>query len=106
MDIALDAALPEGVGANLPIEATIDVEKIENILSVGHPVHANANTEMSLFKLVNGGKEAVRVNVKFGRVSLNRIEVLAGLAECDTIILSGMSQWDRFNRIQISPKIG
>jgi HlyD family secretion protein len=105
VDIAFDAALPEGAGVDLPIECTIDIEKLENILSVGRPVYASANTEMSLFELVNGGKEAVRVKVKFGGASVNRIEVLAGLKEGDTIILSDMSDWNNVDRIQIRGKM-
>jgi beta-lactamase regulating signal transducer with metallopeptidase domain len=101
VDIALDTGLPQGAGADLQIDATIDIEKLDNILCVGRPVHATANSTASLFKLVNGGIEAVRVNVKLGRTAVNTIEVLDGLKEGDKVILSDMSTYDNADRIRI-----
>jgi HlyD family secretion protein len=102
VDIALDTGLPQGASADLEIDATIDIEKLDNILYVGRPVHATANSTASLFKLVNGGIEAVRVNVKLGRTSVNTIEVLDGLKEGDKVILSDMSTYDNADRIRIN----
>jgi beta-lactamase regulating signal transducer with metallopeptidase domain len=99
--ISLDGPLPEGAGADLPIDATIDIEKIDNILYVGRPVHGAANSTISLFKLVKDGTEAERVNVKLGRSSVNAIEVLDGLKEGDKIILSDMSDYDNADRIHL-----
>jgi beta-lactamase regulating signal transducer with metallopeptidase domain len=100
-DIALDAPLPEGVNAGLEVDATIDIEKLDNILNVGRPVHATANSTVSLFKLVNDGTEAVRVSVRLGRASANAIEILDGLKGGDKIILSDMSTYDNADRIKI-----
>jgi hypothetical protein len=99
--ISLDGPLPEGAGPDLPIDATIDIEKLENILYVGRPVHGAANSTISLFKLAKDGAEAERVNVKLGRSSVNAIEVLDGLKEGDKIILSDMSAYDTAGRIHI-----
>lgn len=99
--VSLDGPLPEGAVADLPIDATIDIEKLDNILYVGRPVHATANSTISLFKLAKDGAEAVRVNVRFGRSSVNTIEVLDGLQEGDKVILSDMSTYDNADRIHI-----
>jgi beta-lactamase regulating signal transducer with metallopeptidase domain len=99
--VALDGPLPEGAGADLEIDATIDIEKLDNILYVGRPVHAQANSTVSLFKIAKGGAEAERVNVKLGRSSVNAIEVLDGLKEGDKVILSDMSDYDKADRIHI-----
>jgi len=101
VDIALDA-VPPGVSAGLEIDATIDIEKLENVLYVGRPVQAAANSTVSLFKIVNDGKEAVRVEVKLGRSSVNTIEVLDGLQVGDKVILSDMSSYDNANRIRLA----
>ena len=101
VDIALNASRESGFTVGLQIDATIDIEKLDNILYVGRPVHATANSTASLFKLVNGGSEAVRVNVKLGRTSVNTIEVLDGLKEGDKVILSDMSTYDNADRIRI-----
>jgi len=100
--ISLDGPLPQGAGTGLPIDATIDIEKLDNILQIGRPVHAAANSTSSVFKIVKDGTEAVRVNVKFGRSSVNIIEVLDGLKEGDKIILSDMSSYDNADRIHIT----
>jgi beta-lactamase regulating signal transducer with metallopeptidase domain len=57
VDIALDAALPAGAGADLQIDGTIDIEMLDNVVYVGRPVHAAANTSISLFKLIDDGKK-------------------------------------------------
>lgn len=101
VDIALDAALPEGAGADLQVDGTIDIEKLGNVVYVGRPVHGTPNTSVSLFKIVNDGKEAMRVNVKFGRSSVNTIEALDGLKEGDKIILADMSNWDNVDKIRL-----
>ncbi len=99
--ISLDGPLPSGAAADLPIDAIIDIEKIDNTLYVGRPVHGAANSTVSLFKFTKDGTEAERVNVKLGRSSVNAIEVLDGLKEGDKIILSDMSAYDTADRIHI-----
>jgi beta-lactamase regulating signal transducer with metallopeptidase domain len=101
VEIVLDAALPEGVGADSQIAGTIDIETLENVLYVGRPIHSTPNTSISLFKMVPDGTGAVRTNVKFGRSSVQTIEVLDGLKIGDKIILSDMSNWDNVDRIQL-----
>ncbi len=100
VDITFDA-VPGWASEGREIDATIDIEKLDNILYVGRPVHVTANSTASLFKMPRDGNEAERVTAKFGRSSVNAIEVLDGLKEGDKIILSDMSSWDNFNRIQI-----
>ena len=99
--VSLDGPLPEGAGADLPIDVTIDIEKLDNILYIGRPVNATANSTISLFKLAKDGAEAERVSVKFGRSSVNSIEVLDGLKEGDKVILSDMSTYDNAERIHL-----
>jgi len=99
--VSLDGPLPEGAGADLHVDVTIDIEKLDNILYVGRPVHGAANSTISLFKLSKDGAEAERVNVKLGRSSVNAIEILEGLKEGDKIILSDMAAYDTADRIHI-----
>jgi multidrug efflux pump subunit AcrA (membrane-fusion protein) len=100
VDIALDA-VPAGASAGLELDATIDIETIEDVLSVGRPVHATPNSTVSLFKIIKDGTEAVRVNVKLGRSSVNTIEVLDGLQVGEKVILSDMSSYGNANRIHL-----
>jgi beta-lactamase regulating signal transducer with metallopeptidase domain len=101
VDIALDGPLPAGVVAGTAIDGTVDVDKIEDVLSVGRPVHGTAGASASVFKVTDEGNEAVRVTVKFGRASAQSIEVVDGLKVGDRIILSDMSNWDGAERIRL-----
>jgi beta-lactamase regulating signal transducer with metallopeptidase domain len=107
-EVAVDISLDETprnflVGGTTPerIDATIDIEKIDNVLHVGRPVHGTQNSTIALFKIVKDGTEAVRVDVKLGRASVNTIEILDGLKEGDKIILSDMSTYDNADRIHL-----
>jgi|GEM_PF-1350907 len=102
IDIALDSALPERVTAGLSIDGTIDIEKLENVVYVGRPVHGDANTTIGLFKISKDGLEAQRVSVKLGRSSVNTIEILQGLQPGYKIILSDMSDYDNVDRIRLT----
>ena len=55
----------------------------------------------SLFKVVDGGKFAVRVPVELGKSSVNVIEIIRGLEIGDKIIVSDMSQYANVARVRI-----
>jgi len=106
LDIGLeDIALPQGARAGLQIDATIDIEKLDNVLYIGRPAHpserAAGNSTFSIFKIIDSGTEAIRIQVKLGRASVNTIEVLDGLQEGDKVILSDMSAYDKVERIRL-----
>jgi HlyD family secretion protein len=101
VDVAIDDPLPAGARADLSVDGTVEIENLKDILYVGRPVHGQSDSTIGLFKMVDDGGEAVRVNVKLGRASVNTIEVLNGLQARDKVILSDMSQWDNFDRIRL-----
>ncbi|HEX8457759.1 MAG TPA: HlyD family efflux transporter periplasmic adaptor subunit [Pyrinomonadaceae bacterium] len=102
IDVALDAALPQGARPDLSVDGTIELERLDNILYVSRPAFGQAQSSVGIFKLEPGGQFATRVQVKLGRSSVNTIEVLEGLQEGDQVILSDTSQWDAFNRIRLN----
>jgi HlyD family secretion protein len=101
VDVELVGALPLGARPDLSVDGTIDLDRLTNVLYVGRPAFGNENSTISLFKLSTDGKTAVRVPVKVGRASVNSIQVLEGLQEGDTVILSDMSRWDSTDRIRL-----
>jgi RND family efflux transporter MFP subunit len=101
VDVALDGALPPGAVPQLSVDGTIDLERMTDVLYVGRPALGNENSTLSLFKLDPEGKGATRVPVKVGRASVNSIQVIEGLKEGDTVILSDMSRWDNVDRIRL-----
>jgi HlyD family secretion protein len=101
VDVELVGALPQGARPDLSVDGTIDLDRLQNVLYVGRPAFGNENSTISLFRLTPDGKGAVRVPVKVGRASVNAIQVLGGLNEGDTVILSDMSRWDNVDRIRL-----
>jgi multidrug efflux pump subunit AcrA (membrane-fusion protein) len=93
--------MPRGARPDLSVDGTIDLEKLNNVLYVGRPAFGQEDSTISLFKLDSDGKGAVRVPVKVGRASVNSIQVLEGLHEGDTVILSDMSREDNTDRIRL-----
>lgn len=101
VDVYMDGPLPPGARPDLSVDGTITLENLSDVLYVGRPVHGQSDSTISLFKVVDGGSEAVRVNVKLGRSSVNTVEILQGLKVGDKVILSDMSQWDNVDRVQL-----
>lgn len=101
VDVELDGALPPGAVPQLSVDGTIDLERMKDVLYVGRPALGNEDSTLSLFKVDADGKGATRVAVKVGRASVNEIQVLEGLTEGDTVILSDMSRWDNVDRIRL-----
>ena len=101
VDAGIDGSPPPGSRPDLSVEGTIEIERLADVLSVGRPVHGEADTTVGLFKVVDDGGEAVRVQVKLGRASMNSVEILKGLSAGDQVILSDMSSWDSFDRVRL-----
>jgi HlyD family secretion protein len=101
VDVGLEGALPAGARPDLSVEGTVEIERLADILFVGRPVHGEANSTVGLFKVVDDGKEATRVQVQLGRSSVNTVEIVKGLDVGDKVILSDMSAWDNYDRVQL-----
>ena len=101
VDVRITGELPKGARPDLSVDGTIDLEKLDNVLFVGRPAFGQENSTISLFKLDESGKDAIRVPVKVGRASVNAIQIVEGLREGDTVILSDMSRWDNVERIRL-----
>jgi len=101
VDVRITGELPKGARPDLSVDGTIDLEKLDNVLYVGRPAFGQENSTISLFRLDSQGQDAMRVPVKVGRASVNAIQILEGLREGDTVILSDMSRWDNAERIRL-----
>jgi HlyD family secretion protein len=79
----------------------IELERLTNVMYVGKPVQGQTDSTIGLFRVVDGGKEAVRVPVKLGRASVSTVEIVDGLQVGDQVILSDMSAYDAFARVRL-----
>jgi HlyD family secretion protein len=102
VDVSLDSPLPKGARPDLSVDGTIEIARLKNVLYVGRPVQADADSQVGLFKVTNAGSSAMRVPVKLGRSSVSTVEILSGLQAGDQIILSDMSQWDTHDHLRLN----
>ena len=101
VDVKLVGNIPDGARKDLSVDGTIDLERLKDVLYVGRPAFGNEESTITLFRLDQENKGAVRVPVKVGRASVNAIQVMQGLREGDTVILSDMSRYDTTDRIRL-----
>jgi HlyD family secretion protein len=101
VDVTFTDPVPRGAVPDLSVDGTIQLERMENVLYVGRPSLSQDQSTVGLFRLTSDGSEAERVQVKFGRSSVNSIQVISGLKEGDEVVLSDMSMWDAFDKVRL-----
>lgn len=101
VDVAIDGALPRGARPDLSVDATIEIERLPDVLYVGRPADGSSESTVGLFVLEADGRHARRVQVDLGRGSANSIEVRKGLKPGDQVILSEMTRWDSVDRVKL-----
>jgi HlyD family secretion protein len=102
VDVELLSELPKGARPDLSVDGTIELERLNDVLYMQRPAFGQEQSQITLFKILPDGKEAVRVPVKLGRSSVSFIEILEGLNVGDRVILSDTSQYDSVNRIRLN----
>jgi HlyD family secretion protein len=102
VDVALEGDLPPGAVPDLSVDGTIELERLNDVVYVERPTQGQEGSTIGLFRLTPDGREAERVQVKIGRVSVSTVEILSGLKPGDQVILSDMSAQDAFDRIRLN----
>lgn len=93
VDVTFSRPLPEGARPDANVDGTIIISKIPDAVSIARPAGATDGSEVDLFKVVDGGSRALRVRVRLGQGSNDRVQVLSGIAPGDTVIVSDMSAY-------------
>lgn len=101
VDVTLDGPLPAGARPDLGVDGTIQLDRLVNILYVQSPAFGQENSKIGLFRVDPVTNIATRTTVAIGRRSVQHSEVIEGLREGDKVVLSDMSQYDGFDRVQI-----
>jgi hypothetical protein len=101
VEVGLAGPLPEGARPDMSVDGAIQIEFLTDVLSVGRPVQAQENATIGLYRLEADGEHAHRVGVTLGSSSVDRIEIVEGLAEGDRVVLSDTSRWDDNERIRL-----
>ncbi len=101
IDVALPPDLPRSARSDMSIDGNVVIQRLDEVTYVGRPAYGQANQRVGMFKVVEDGQFAERVNVTLGASSVNEIQVIEGLQEGDIVILSDMSNWDGFDRVRL-----
>lgn len=101
VDVDLVGDLPKGARPDLSVDGTIQIERLDDVLYMGRPAYGESGSTIQLFKVVDDGNRAVRVDVGLGRASVNTIEVVSGLQQGDEVILSDPSAWDGHDTLKL-----
>jgi multidrug efflux pump subunit AcrA (membrane-fusion protein) len=101
VDVTLTGKLPPGARPDLSVDGRILIAQLHGVLSVGRPALAQADADLSLFRLDPDGDTATRVPVRIGAASVDRVQIVRGLKAGDRVILSDASQWDKYDRIKL-----
>ncbi len=102
VDVTLTGELPRGARPDLSVDGVVELERLDNVLYVNRPAYGQANSRIGLFRLDEDGVTARRVQVQLGRSSVTTIEIVEGLQQGDTVILSDTSQHDEYDRIRLN----
>jgi HlyD family secretion protein len=101
VDVAMLGPLPAGARPDLTVDGTIELERLTDVTYVGRPAYGAEQSVTGIYRLDADGTYATRTNVRLGRGSVSSVEILAGLAAGDRVILSDMSQWAEAHRIRL-----
>lgn len=101
VEVALEGKLPAGARADLSVDGTIEIERLDDVMYVGRPGYGQPESTVGLFRVDPDGTHATRVSVRLGRASVSTIEVVQGLQVGDKVIISDMSQWDQTDRVRL-----
>lgn len=99
VEVALEGELPRGARPDLTVEGVIEIERLASVLHVDRPAGALAQATRGVWRIDADG--AARVPVRFGRSSPTVIEIEAGLAAGDVIILSELPGVGEAERIRL-----
>ncbi len=93
--------LPTDVRPNLAVTGNIHIADLAQAIYVQRPAYASPDSIMTLFRLVDGGRAAVPVRVRFGAASDQYIQIVSGLSPGTRVIVSDASGFAGDRRIDL-----
>lgn len=94
VDVLPQESLPSDVRPNLAVTGNIHIANIQQATYIQRPAYAGPDSGMTLYRLIDDGRAAVPVSVRFGAASDQYIQVLGGLEPGDRVIVSDTSSFN------------
>jgi multidrug resistance efflux pump len=101
VEVELDDPSPAGARASQTVTGYIEIDRLQNVVFVARPAGVRDGSSAAVFRKERDSAIASRVAVRFGRGSAREIEVLAGLAPGDEVIVSDTSPWEGKDRLKL-----
>lgn len=101
VDVRMEGRQPQSARSDLAVDGTIEVENLKDVLYLAGPIIDHPDTQAPLFRVSPDGTGAERVMVQYGRVSSDSVEIADGLEAGDTVIVSDMSAWGKYEHVQL-----
>lgn len=91
VDVMPQGPLPADVRPNLAVTGDIHIADIRQATYIQRPAYAGPDSQMTLYRLIDAGRTAVPVHVRFGAASDQYIQVVGGLEPGNRVIVSDIS---------------
>ncbi|WP_394193271.1 HlyD family secretion protein [Pseudoalteromonas atlantica] len=101
IELDLIGELPANARPDLSIEGHVISDIIANALTIKLPQKAQAHSKAMLFKLNPTTHLATPINIEFGTLSDNKIQLLDGATVGEQLIISDLSKWQHLATIKI-----
>jgi len=101
VDVELSGKLPAGARPDLSVDGNIEIENLVDVLYVGRPAFGQPESDVRMFRVDPTTHVATRVAVRFGKASVNLIQIRNGLKAGDRVVLSDTTALDRYDRIRL-----
>lgn len=101
VDVLPQGSLPQDVRPNLAVTGNIHIADIAQATYIQRPAYAGPDSRMILYRVINHGRVAAPVAVRFGAASDQYIQILSGIEPGDRVIVSDTSAFAGNPRIAI-----
>lgn len=101
VDVMPRGKVPTDARPNLAVTGRIHIANISKAVYVQRPAYANPDSIMTLFRLVDDGRAAIPVRVRFGAASDRYIQIAGGLRPGTHVIVSDTSGFTGDRRITL-----
>jgi len=100
-EIEFSEPLPVGTTSGIKVSALIDVGELSDVVFFERPADSRPNTESTIFLIEPDGQHAKRVKVRYGHQSGALMEIISGLSPGDRVIVTDMSAYAGYERVQL-----
>lgn len=95
VDVQFTGQPLSGARPDLRVNGVIEIERLENVMTIRRPVQSIENSNNTLYVLNARGDQAKLVSVALGSGSIDKIHVTNGLNSGDKVIVSDVTQFNQ-----------